>query len=356
MSSSVLAAPEDAVRDALPRDVRGSRPGGVVLDAGATVHTPPVGGGAAKYSDNGGPVIQIPRVQLIYWGNAWTSSPPPTPSADDTTSAVRTMLAGPYMTGLVEYRQVGRGHLLGASVISSSDPPNPFTDSDVANMISARIGDGTLPGVDEFNQNLYMVIMPQGVNNSTSGFVGEHTYYSDGLGHNVHFAWVTNNGSIDSVTRIFSHELVESCTDPEGSAITGVTGTCNQSGWCEIGDICSTTAVRDGVTVQSFWSDQAASCVVPDWPQEQFPQDGVQWTGTVPANESTTWFTYNWPEYLCVDWRAVPTAPGPSGRQIGTRVRIERASGAYITYWITVTNYTAVDLEIEGRFTILGIA
>ena len=92
MGPSVLAEPTGAVRRASRTEVRVREPGGVVRDAGRTVHTLPVGGGAAKFSDNGGPVIEIPRVQLIYWGNEWTSSPPPTPSADDITGAVRTIL------------------------------------------------------------------------------------------------------------------------------------------------------------------------------------------------------------------------------------------------------------------------
>jgi hypothetical protein len=37
-----------------------------------------------------------------------------------------------------------------------------------------------------------------------------------------------------SVTRIMSHELVESATDPEGGAVLGVARTCRQSRWCEI--------------------------------------------------------------------------------------------------------------------------
>ena len=67
------------------------------------------------------------------------------------------------------------------------------------------------------------------------------------------------------MTWVFSHELVESVTDPEGSAITG-TG-CNQGGWCEIGDVCTAnTAVINGVTVQRYWSQVDGQCVVPTDP------------------------------------------------------------------------------------------
>ena len=124
---------------------------------------------------------------------------------------------------------------------------------------------------DDDSQLLYCVIMPVGVNNTTSGFVGEHTFFTysdydfpfDFDNDNAHFAWVTNNGTLDSVTRIFSHELVESATDPEGSAILGTPGTCAQSGWCEIGDVCSTTGRLNGVLVQSYWSQRDGACIVP---------------------------------------------------------------------------------------------
>src|SRR5439155_12046534 len=120
------------------------------------------------------------------------------------------------MTGLAQYRQIGRGYLLGATVYGASNPPNNFTDSDVSNFLKARIADGTLPSLDADNQNLYLVIMPQGVNNQNSGFIGEHTYYVDPSGKHVHFGWFTNGGTPNGVTSILSHELVESVTDPEG--------------------------------------------------------------------------------------------------------------------------------------------
>jgi hypothetical protein len=309
------------------------------------------GGGASRFSDNGGAVIQIARVQLVYWGNAWTGTP--TPTADAFTDAVRTILAGPYTTGLEEYREIGRGHLVGSSVFGMSNPPTSFSDPDVANFVAARIADGTVVAPDQFNQNLYVVVMPQGVSSSGS-FAGEHTYYTDSSGRRIRFAWLTNSGSLASLTTIFSHELVESCTDPEGSAILGVAGTCSQPGWCEIGDICSSTSLVDGVTVQSFWSDRAGACIVPDWPQESYPQTGVQWQDVLPAGQTASWFTFRWPEYLFVLWQVVPVTPVPGAPELSWKVQIERASGAYVTYWITVTNKTSRDVELQGRYCILG--
>src|SRR5690349_10095698 len=69
------------------------------------------------------------------------------------------------------YRQIGRGYLLGTTVYTASNPPNNFTDTDVSNFLRGRIADGTLPPLDADNQNLYLVIMPQGVSNQNSGFI-----------------------------------------------------------------------------------------------------------------------------------------------------------------------------------------
>jgi hypothetical protein len=313
----------------------------------------PGGGGADTFVDNGGPVLQVTQVFLIYWGTAWTASPAPNPTSAQVTSACSAMLASSYMTGLAQYRGIGRGFLRGAAVITSTNPPNSFTDSQVATFLDGQLTAGTVPGPDVDNQTLYCIVMPQGINSSNTSFIGEHTYYTRS-GQQIRFAWVTNSGSLSRLTTIISHEVVESATDPEGSAFLGVAGTCSQGGWCEIGDICSTTSTLDGVTVQSYWSDQSGSCVVPAWPARTYPRVGVQWTGTVPARSSRRWFTFNWPEWELVDWRMLPTTPRPGAAQLSWRVALERASGNYLTYWITVSNLTDQDVAFEGRYCVLG--
>jgi hypothetical protein len=313
----------------------------------------PMGGGADKFVDNNGAVLQVTQLFLIYWGAAWTASPAPTPTTGQITAACRTMMASAYMTGLAQYRGIGRGFVRGSVVITSSNPPSGFTDSQVSTFIDTQITAGTVPGPDVDNQTLYCVVMPNGVNASNTGFIGEHTYYTRS-GQRIHFAWITNSGSLSSLTTIISHEIVEAATDPEGSAFLGVAGTCSQGGWCEIGDVCSSTSVVDGVTVQSFWSNQAGACAVPAWPNRAYPRFGVQWAGTVPAHSSRRWFTFNWPEWERVEWRMLPTVPRPGAAQLRWSVAIERASGNYLTYWITVENLTALDVAFEGRFAVLG--
>jgi Subtilase family len=81
---------------------------------------------------------------------------------------------------------------------------------------------------------------------------------------------------------------------------------------------------------------------------------GVQFTGIVPANTTHRWFTFNWPAHWHVLWTVVPTSPRPGGPQISWSVQVERASDQYITYWISITNHTPEQVNIEARYAVLG--
>ncbi len=222
------------------------------------------GGATPSFSDHGGPVIPHVRLILVFWGSWWNSTSA-VPSVGQVTDAVVNILTGPYMSSLAQYRGIGSGFLQSSIVVSAAignspaSPPASFSNSDVATLLTNMLAAGLMPGPATDAELLYMVMLPPGA--TQPGLLGEHTYA--GVNNtNLHFGWVANGGSLESVTWVFSHELVESCTDPEGSAITG-TG-CNQGGWCEIGDVCTgNTAVINGVTVQRYWSQADQACVVP---------------------------------------------------------------------------------------------
>lgn len=221
-------------------------------------------GGTPSFSDHGGVIIPHVHLHLIFWGTAWNSAGA-VPTMGQITDAVINILTGPYMNSLSQYRGVGSGYLEGAALVSNvvgsspASPPANFSNNDIETLLTNLISAGQLPDPSSDSELLYMVMLAPGA--SQPGLLGEHTYYSHN-GTNLHYGWVANGGSLSSVTWVFSHELVESVTDPEGSAITG-TG-CNQGGWCEIGDVCTgNTAVINGVTVQRYWSQVDGQCVVP---------------------------------------------------------------------------------------------
>jgi hypothetical protein len=238
----------------------------------AAAPAPPTGSG--RFLDHHGPVLRAVQLQLIYWGSAWTATGERSLSPEQITTGMRTVLAGPYLSGLAQYRGIGAGLVRGSTVITASDPRDGFTYNDVTSFLDAQLDAGFVPGPDRDNQTLYVVVMPTGIHSSKTGPAGEHNYYTRHH-QRIHFVWTADSAGLASATRIMSHELVEAVTDPEGSAILGVTGTCSPGGWCEIADICPATGVLDGVTVESYWSNLAGGCVVPMSPNHQPPPSAV---------------------------------------------------------------------------------
>lgn len=84
------------------------------------------------------------------------------------------------------------------------------------------------------------------------------------------------------------------------------------------------------------------------------PWVGVQFRGTVPAGQTARWFTFNWPAHWHMVWTVVPTTVRPGAPQIKWNVQVERASDAYITYWIDITNLSPQACDIEARYAVLG--
>jgi len=215
-----------------------------------------------------GMILTNVQVQLIFWGPAWADNT--SPSASAVFDAAQTILSGPYMSKLAQYRGIGKGTMLGKLVIDPSNPPDPFSTNDVAQCIIHLIAAGKVPKPEDDQSILYCVFLPVGVNFNQPDINGEHSYiyhisYSFPLDvdlDKILFAWVMNDGTLDSMTTIFSHELVESCTDPDGNGFQ-VTPLDPHS-WHEIGDVCEGNSdVLNGVRVQAYWSQSDGNCVIP---------------------------------------------------------------------------------------------
>jgi hypothetical protein len=86
----------------------------------------------------------------------------------------------------------------------------------------------------------------------------------------------------------------------------------------------------------------------------QQPVCGVQWTGTLTANQTQRWFTFNWPATWHIVWTVMPTTVQSGAPQVTWDVHVERANAEFVTYWITVTNMTANPVTFEGRYCILS--
>jgi len=219
----------------------------------------------AHFVDHGGRVLRTAQIYLLYWGGHWPTTGIYFPTTGQITAAFRTLLTGPYLSGLAEYRGIRPAVLRGSTVVTTAEPHNGFDDHDIADFLNAQLDAGVVPSPGPDNQTLYIVVLPVGI--SAGGyryeFDGEHDYYQR-HGQRIHYVWTADSGSLDGATRIMSHELVESLTDPEGNAIRGASRDCDQDGWCEIADICSDTDVVNGVAVSPYWSEQAHACIAPD--------------------------------------------------------------------------------------------
>lgn len=231
--------------------------------------------GRAEFVDHGGPVMEHVAVQLIFWGTAWSGTGLTIPTRSQVTDAIRKILDSPYLSRLHQYRDsigylrpdengVVQGTFTGDRDVGSSpaDPPPSFEVGDVARFVENLIMVEAVPIPND--DLLYAVIMPPGFGGSADG---KWWYAAHFARNRLRVAWIGNDGYLDTVTTLFSHELVEAITDPEGTAIKGVRGTCgNRDGWCEIGDICEdgpAARTSAGVAVQKYWSAEDGKCIAP---------------------------------------------------------------------------------------------
>lgn len=233
----------------------------------------------------GGRTLTRVEVQVIFWGSWWLRNDT---FRGKVISAVSTILTGSYMTELQQYGGIQKGKLsdiLPKLVInpvgnSSADPPPIFGRLDVENLISNLVQSGTVSDPRSSDQLLYAVFLPPGSRYEYQGRVGDrlgdHTFFVDrNSGRKIYYALVTNDGTLDSITscpKLFSHELVEACTDPEPDKDRGGTPGYvhdyvvrnGQKTNDEIADNCEHqyTLVND-VAMQHYWSKRHKNCVLP---------------------------------------------------------------------------------------------
>jgi len=82
---------------------------------------------------------------------------------------------------------------------------------------------------------------------------------------------------------------------------------------------------------------------------------GTQFSGTVPANSTRTWFTHSWPSHWFVVWTVVPTSPAVDGpAQLTSVVRTTRQAERLIKYHLSVQNLGAASVTFDARYEVLG--
>jgi len=228
--------------------------------ASVIVEAPPASA-SIRFVDHDGRVLSAAHVYLIYWGRYWAPDRVASPTPDQITHALRTVLAGSYLSALTQYRNIGPAVIGGSHVITTTDPPSRFTDRNIEAFLNTLFDAEVLPAPDD--QAIYVVTIPPGIyTGEGDDLVGEHNYYRRD-GHRIHYAWTTDSEILEGATQTTTHEIVETVTDPEGTAILGTPGTCDGERWCEIADVCGDPSKLNGVMVAPYWSNIAGHCVIP---------------------------------------------------------------------------------------------
>ncbi len=159
-----------------------------------------------------------------------------------------------------------------ATIVINPGPPFPtFSGDDAKDMVWDLIDDDRFPEPDDDGGRIvYMVFAPKGANYEDSEAAGAHGEAVDyDFPFDVDYAWVgwCDYGTLDAITEIFTHELVEILTDPEpygGWTVEGM-----PEGQNEIVDACvNQTGVVANLRVSAYYSDRLKACVVPAFPHQ----------------------------------------------------------------------------------------
>jgi hypothetical protein len=232
------------------------------------------------------PVLDHAQIRLVFWGNGWNSGIGPALRTQVET-AIDAINSSPYFysplpgADLSQYRWNIRQPVRVASFTKTYNSPGlTFTNTDVFNMLVHEFG---------MTHNYYYYVIPDPNSTPTGcGCAAEHTYWyqgSDTDANREYYGFSRNlaSPSLDDLTRLYSHEMAESITDPDGGA-TQVTPRPPGGGWWEISDGEAqnyTYRMSNGYLVQSYWSSADGKFTVPTGQSQNFY---VSSTGVLTIN------------------------------------------------------------------------
>jgi hypothetical protein len=210
--------------------------------------------------NHGGAIASGVPAVLIFWGDAW-DQPDNSLLRAQVIASLTGLLAGPYFSAVKDYG-AGRPSFAGAYTLTSPNPPATFDDGDVGDALWNLIDANDFPEPDDAGgRNAYIFFMPPGTTYGPGGALGAHSHPTD---YDFPFDWDTawaawvGFSDLDTITRVFGHELAELASDPEGDAWYV------DSNGEEIGDLCnSRRAFVRGVFVEGYWSRSRNACVIP---------------------------------------------------------------------------------------------
>ncbi len=207
---------------------------------------------------------------IFYDATAWFTSPP---NAFDVTQAIRELLRSPYLSQLDQYG-FSRLELL-QSVLVNQTAPATHNSDDPANLVASLMNAGAVPRPRPSDALIYTVFYPAATTVTDIAACGWHYSSAGAWIAAVEFADPAAGGAdpaasaksaLDNVMRTFSHELVETITDPEPDSHSNTGWRMNRKirGGTEISDACNQTGdFTAGVFVDAYWSERDKACIIP---------------------------------------------------------------------------------------------
>jgi hypothetical protein len=341
-----------------------SSPNGSVVEPGRRIWkypTPPT-----SLSFEGGAIVGTARLVLLFWGEFWQTAT--NPSVADIHQAADEILNSPYLREMTQYGFLGLS-LDPPTIVLRPGPAFPtYSSSSVRDMVWALIDDDVFPEPQDDNGRIiYMVFAPQGTRWEKLEDGGAHGQAKDiDFPGFVEYAWVAwvNHGTIDQITATFTHELVETISDPED----------HERGWVvdgrpehedEIADVCnSQTGFVGSHTVAAYFSDRLKSCVVPSFPFSR----SLDWKfvetnegrlhpigfGATEATKGGRCFsgTYTWELFgVARKMTVTATATGYEQPVFEWQVNGQTIVNASVPFFQTITSPQTVGLDPLSRLT-----
>jgi len=207
------------------------------------------------------------KVNIIFWGSAWKESLKR--QRQTMLSDVKKILASDYMRELEQYGIDKPASFNEMLIVDDIEPANGFTQNDLVKLINGLIDDNRIQSSnDNDGPFVHVVMMPRGIFFAAGGppnINGFHFAAKVRRSQKRLYIACLHFGSRFHISSVFSHELIETCTDPEGTGIKIISSPIPLNGDEEIADICEDTrpAKVNGVKVQSYWSQAHRSCVIP---------------------------------------------------------------------------------------------
>jgi hypothetical protein len=227
--------------------------------------------------DQGGPILTRAKIVLSFRGSGWTTG---TFSTSDARRAFDTVLASPYLSHLVQYRGIRRAKIVFAGEDTSNlgnlgPDPRKFVagniwliaDEEIKNV--ARVALRARPPEDN-EEVFYLVVVSQNPipivveQVSASGY--HDKFDEDGrtvfYGVLLHQSASTAAESWHYLPSVFSHELVEACTDPDirsGFILNTVGELCDM----DEDQVVQLPGLEHEVRLSLYWSELERAAVAP---------------------------------------------------------------------------------------------